>query len=154
MIGLFWLPEGWIPKTKIWFKEWNFSQPTLLHNIKGTYHKEPVWGFSTLFFLAFVYLFWKSLTQKVVFYFTLVFLTLKKLKTKGIPPYLGPTKDQKLKNRWKKFLQVTLQGFSWYNELEVEEQMGLWIFNLKYPGLKKLVFLALQKLSSRWVATI
>ena len=29
-----------------------FSQPTLLHNIKGTYHTELVWGFSTSFFLA------------------------------------------------------------------------------------------------------
>ena len=32
--------------------EWNFSQPTLLHNIKGTYHTELVWDSSTSFFLA------------------------------------------------------------------------------------------------------
>ena len=32
--------------------QWKFSQPTLLHNIKGTYHREPVWGSSTSFFLG------------------------------------------------------------------------------------------------------
>ena len=31
--------------------QWKFSQPTLLHNIKGTYHRESVWGSSTLLFL-------------------------------------------------------------------------------------------------------
>ena len=29
--------------------DWKFSQLTLLHNIKGTYHTELVWGSSTLF---------------------------------------------------------------------------------------------------------
>ena len=28
-----------------------FPQPTLLNNIKGKYHRKPVWGSSTLFFL-------------------------------------------------------------------------------------------------------
>ena len=42
--------------------KWNFvlcseksPQPTLLHNIKGKYHREPVWGSSTLFFLVCIY---------------------------------------------------------------------------------------------------
>ena len=33
------------------FVQWKFSQPTMLHNIKGTCHREPVWGSSTAFFL-------------------------------------------------------------------------------------------------------
>ena len=32
--------------------QWKISQPTQLHNIKGTYHREPVWGSSTSFFLV------------------------------------------------------------------------------------------------------
>ena len=55
-VGLFRLPVGcWIVDTlkrNFPFILWKFSKPILLHNIKDTYHREPVWVSSTSFFLA------------------------------------------------------------------------------------------------------
>ena len=77
---------------------------------------------------------WERRTKKVVF------LTLNKLFSRKQRECQGPTKDQKLKKQKKELLQLTPQGISWPNEMEVKRQMGLWIFNLEYPGLKKIGF--------------
>ena len=86
---------------------------------------------------------WERRTKKVVF------LTLNKLFSRKQRKCKGPTKDQNLKKQKKELLQLTPQGISWSNELKVKRQMGLWVINLEYPGLKKLVFLALNKLFSK-----
>ena len=49
------------------FVQWKFSQPTMLHNVKSTYHREPVWVSSSCSFLPLGIQSWESLTQKVVF---------------------------------------------------------------------------------------
>ena len=46
-------------------------------------------------------------------------------------------------------VETVLVGDPLYNELEVKEQIGLRIFNLDYPGLKRMAFLTLHKLLSR-----
>ena len=53
-VGITFLTKIWNAIQKFCFMHWKISQPTLLHNI--TYRREAVWGSSTSFFLATVYM--------------------------------------------------------------------------------------------------
>ena len=55
-------------KCSFCFMYWKVSRPTLLHNIKGTYHRGPLYSSSTLFFLGYPWRLKSKVCMSLVWY--------------------------------------------------------------------------------------